>query len=84
MPASKYCCCCDGTTLKLARKPVMLQKENPAGCAGGGKQSKGNQEKRKGRFILFSFEFTKLNFEFNFDITKLNFVMKSREEGERV
>ena len=30
------------TTLKLARKPVKLQKESPAGCAGEGKQSKGN------------------------------------------
>ena len=29
-------------TLKMARKPVKLQKENPAGCAGEGKQSKGN------------------------------------------
>ena len=32
----------------MARK---LQKENPAGCAGEGKQSKGISEKRKGRFI---------------------------------
>ena len=32
----------DVTTLKMARKPVKLQKENPAGCAGEGKQSKGN------------------------------------------
>ena len=30
------------TTLKMARKPVKLQKENLAGCAGGGKQSEGN------------------------------------------
>jgi len=29
--------CCDITTLKMARKPVKLQKENPAGCAGEGK-----------------------------------------------
>ena len=42
--------CCDVTTLKMARKPVKLQKENPAWCAGEGKQSKLNQEKRKGRF----------------------------------
>ena len=28
--------------LKNARKPVKLQKENPAGCAGEGKQSEGN------------------------------------------
>ena len=42
-------CCCDVTTLKLARKPVKLYEENPAGCAGKGKQSKGKQEKRKGR-----------------------------------
>ena len=33
------CCCCSVTTLKMARKPVKLQKENPAGCAGDGKQS---------------------------------------------
>ena len=37
------CCCCDITMLKMARKPlpVKLQKENPAGYAGEGKQSKG-------------------------------------------
>ena len=29
------------TTLKMARKPVKLQKKNLAGCAGDGKQSKG-------------------------------------------
>ena len=29
---------------------MKLQKESPAGCAGEGKQSKGNEEKRKGRF----------------------------------
>jgi len=33
----------DATTLKMARKTVKLQKENPAGCAGEGKQSKGNK-----------------------------------------
>ena len=38
----------DVTTLKMARKPVKLQKESPAGCAGVGKQSKGNEEKKKG------------------------------------
>ena len=32
----------DVTTLKMARKPVKLQKENLAGCTGEGKQSKGN------------------------------------------
>ena len=32
----------DVTTLKMARKPMKLQKESPAGCAGEGKQSKGN------------------------------------------
>ena len=32
----------DVTTLKIARKPVKLQMENPAGYAGEGKQSKGN------------------------------------------
>ena len=41
----------DVTTFKMARKPVKLQKENPAGCAGEGKPSKGNWEKRKGRLI---------------------------------
>ena len=30
----------DVTTLEMARKPVKLQKENLAGCAGEGKQSK--------------------------------------------
>ena len=34
----------------MAWKPVKIQKESPAGCAGEGKQSKGNQEKRKGQF----------------------------------
>ena len=40
------------TTIKMARKAVKLQKENPnpAGCAGEGKQSRGNQEKGKRRF----------------------------------
>ena len=32
----------DVTTLEMARKPVKLQKESPAGCVGEGKQSKGN------------------------------------------
>ena len=32
----------DVITLKMARKPVKLQKESPAGCAGEGKQSEGN------------------------------------------
>ena len=41
----------DVTMLKMVRKSVKLHKENPAGCAGEGKQSKGNQEKRKGRFF---------------------------------
>ena len=40
----------DVNNLKNGRKPVKLQKESPAGCAGEGKQSKGNYEKRKGRF----------------------------------
>ena len=41
----KACCCycCDVTTLKMTRKPVKLQEENPAGCGG-----EGNYEKRKG------------------------------------
>ena len=29
----------DVTTLKMRRKPLKLQKESPAGCAGEGKQS---------------------------------------------
>ena len=37
----------DVRTIKMARKPVKLQKENRAGCAGEGKQSKGKYEKRK-------------------------------------
>ena len=32
----------DFTTLKMVKKPVKLQKERPAGCAGESKQSKGN------------------------------------------
>ena len=32
----------DVTTLKIAKKPVKIQKENPAGYAGEGKQNKGN------------------------------------------
>ena len=32
----------DVTTLKIARKLVKLHKENTAGCAGEGKQSKGS------------------------------------------
>ena len=32
----------DVNNLKNGRKPVTLQKESPAGCAGEGKQSKGN------------------------------------------
>ena len=32
----------DVTSLKMARKPVKLQKENITGCAGEGKQSEGN------------------------------------------
>ena len=32
----------DVNNLKNGRKPVKLQKENPAGCAGEGKLSKGN------------------------------------------
>ena len=30
------------TTIKMTRKPVKKQKENPAGCAREGKQRKGN------------------------------------------
>ena len=37
-------------TLKIARKPVKLQRISPAGCAGEGKQSKGNEDKKKERF----------------------------------
>ena len=32
----------DDNNLKNGRKPVKLQKESPAGCAGEGKQSEGN------------------------------------------
>ena len=32
----------DVPTLKMARKPEKTQKENPVGCAGEGKQNKGN------------------------------------------
>ena len=32
----------DVNNLKYGRKPVKLQKESPAGCAGEGEQSKGN------------------------------------------
>ena len=32
----------DVNNLKNGRKPVKLQRESPAGCAGEGKQSKGN------------------------------------------
>ena len=35
----------DVTTLKMGRKPVKLQIENSAGCAGEGKQSKGNRRR---------------------------------------
>ena len=38
------------TTLKNGRKPVKLQKESPAGCAGEGKQSKKNR--RRGKDVL--------------------------------
>ena len=42
-PLLHYCCSCDVTTLKIARKPVKkLQRENPAGCAGEGKQRERN------------------------------------------
>ena len=40
----------DVNNLKNGKKPVKLQKESPAGCAGEGKQSIENLEKRKGRF----------------------------------
>ena len=35
-------CCCRWHKVKSGRRPVKLQKESPAGCAGEGKQSKGN------------------------------------------
>ena len=47
---------------------VNRVKENPAGCAGEGKQSKGSEEKRKGRFR---------------DNRQLHFVMKARVESVR-
>ena len=34
----------------MARKLVKILKETQGGCAGEGKQSKGNLAKRKGRF----------------------------------
>ena len=34
----------DVTTLKMARKPVKLQKENPARCAGEGKRRTRSRE----------------------------------------
>ena len=37
----------DVTTFEMARKPMKLQKENPAVCAEEGKHSKGNEEKKK-------------------------------------
>ena len=40
----------DMVVVEITRKLVKLQKENPAGCAGESKRSKGNQKKRKGRF----------------------------------
>ena len=42
----------DVKTLKMARKSVKLQKENPAGYAGEGKQSKGKYYKRKDNSIM--------------------------------
>ena len=39
----------DVTTLKMARKPVKLQKESPVGCTREGKQSKGNYENMRRR-----------------------------------
>ena len=42
-----FVCYCDVTTLKIVKKAMKLQKENPAGCAGEGKNSKGKKEKRK-------------------------------------
>ena len=40
-PSASYCCCCRWHNSKSGRKPVKLQKESPAGCAGEGKQNKG-------------------------------------------
>ena len=36
----------DDNNLTNGRKPVKLQKESPAGCAGEGKQSNGNYRRR--------------------------------------
>ena len=41
-------CCCDDTTIRMVRKPVKKQKEHPAGCAGEGKQSRGNIGEKDG------------------------------------
>ena len=47
LPSVRYGVVVDVTTLKMVMMPVKLQKENLAGCAGEGKQSKGKQERRK-------------------------------------
>ena len=36
------------TALKMARKPVKLQKESPAGCAREGKQNRLKEIRRRG------------------------------------
>ena len=41
-PCHRWVVVVDVNNLKNGRKPVKLQKESPAGCAGEGKQSKGN------------------------------------------
>ena len=41
----------------MARKPVQLQKENPAGCVGEGKQRKGNTGEEKGTDDSDKFKF---------------------------
>ena len=43
--------------MKMTRKPEKNQEENPAGCAGGGKQSKGNIGEEKRTFGSLKFEF---------------------------
>ena len=45
----------DDRMIKMVRKPLKKQKENPAGCAGEDKQSKGNVNKRAVDSVKFEF-----------------------------
>ena len=46
------------TSDEMARKPVKKQKENPVGCDGEGKQSKGNIGEEKRMVDSTKFEFS--------------------------